>query len=233
MNIDDLVRLRMEYADRERRLAGSDIYSLFNPATLFIWQSRERAILSALRRYGYEPLGNRRILEVGCGNGGVLLEFLHYGATPQRLHGVELLSSRAIDAHRLLPHVALVNADGQYLPYEADYFDIVMQYTVFTSILDDSIKRNLAHEMLRVLHKSRGIILWYDFWLNPTNPQTRGIRASEIRQLFPHCYFKYRRITLAPPIVRRLFNISHLFCQVLEGLLVFNTHYLVVIRPIS
>ena len=38
--IKDLHRLRNEYEDRARRLAGSDIYSWFNPANLFIQRTR-------------------------------------------------------------------------------------------------------------------------------------------------------------------------------------------------
>ena len=75
----DLDRLRAEYADRERRLAGSDIYSPFNTAHLFMTQQRQRVTLKTLRRFGFYPLDQRRILEVGCGRGGVLLEYLSYG----------------------------------------------------------------------------------------------------------------------------------------------------------
>ncbi len=232
MNNDDLARLQLEYADRERRFAGSDIYSLFNSATLCIWQGRQRAVLSLLHRHGCEPLSDRHILELGCGHGGVLLEFLNYGAGPERLHGVELLTDRVIDAHRRLPHMPLTNADGQHLPYAANQFDIVLQYTVFSSILDSAIKQNLAHEMLRVLRKPRGLILWYDFWLNPTNRQTRGIRPAEIRHLFPGCQYEFQRITLAPPITRRLIKASWLACYLLEKVRVFNSHYLVAICPV-
>jgi len=86
--------------------------------------------------------------------------------------------------------------------------------------------------MLRVL-KPNGIILWYDFWLNPTNPQTRGIRPKEIRELFPNCNFEFHKITLAPPIARRIVPLSWGLALFLEGLKIFNSHYLVVIRPLK
>ena len=105
-----------------------------------------------------------------------------------------------------------------------------MQYTVFSSVLDDSVKANLALEMLRVLRPD-GMIIWYDFWLNPTNPQTRGIRPAEIRRLFPNCRYEFRRITLAPPIAHALAGRSWLLCYLLEKLWIFNTHYLAGIRP--
>jgi hypothetical protein len=48
------------------------------------------------------------------------------------------------------------------------------------------------------------MILRYDFRLNPTNPQTRGIRPKEIKRLFPGCAFEFHKITLAPPLARRI-----------------------------
>jgi hypothetical protein len=75
--------------------------------------------------------------------------------------------------------------------------------------------------------------LSYDFWLNPTNRQTRGIRPSEIRRLFPGAHLEFYRITLAPPIARRLAPCSWLLCCLLERLQAFNTHYLVAIKKTS
>jgi len=67
--------------------------------------------------------------------------------------------------------------------------------------------------------------------LNPTNPQARGIRPKEIKRLFPDCRYEFQRITLAPPITRKLASISWGLCLFLESLKIFNTHYLVAIRP--
>ena len=119
--------------------------------------------------------------------------------------------------------------------------------TAISSILDPDIRRNICADMLRVLRspdpasgKPGGMILWYDFWLNPTNPQTRGIRPAEtcpelsrrIKRLFPNCRYEFHRITLAPPIARRIVPISWLLAYGLERLTIFNSHYLVAIRPL-
>lgn len=225
----DLVRLRDEYANRERRMAGSDRYSLFNPAYLFARQQRERELLGLLRKTGFTSFNRYRILEIGCGSGGVLAEYLTLGAAPAHLHGIDLLPDRLRDAKIRLPHLPLVCADGRFLPYPNESFDLVLQYTAFTSLLDGKIKAEIAQEMLRVL-RPEGAILWYDFWLNPTNPQTRGIRPREIRELFPGCRFVFRRVTLAPPLARRLVPFSWITAALLEKLVFLNTHYLVVIR---
>lgn len=228
---NDFDRLRAEYVAREQRFAGSDIYSPFNPSNLFMVQQRQRAELALLARHGLSRLEGRRILEVGCGRGGVLLNYLSYGAEPQTLHGTDLLLDRLQDAHNRLPHLPLSCTDGQRLPYCDNSFDLILQYTVFSSILDDSLKSTLASEMMRVLGKPGGLIIWYDFWLNPTNKETRGIRPPEIRQLFPGCGFEFRRVTLAPPIARRVVPLSWLLGTVLEKLKLFNSHYLVAIQP--
>jgi hypothetical protein len=105
-----------------------------------------------------------------------------------------------------------------------------MQYTALSSILDEAVRGNIALEMRRVL-KPGGMILWYDFWVNPINPQTHGIRLAEIRRLFPDCVFEFHKITLAPPLARRLVPLSWGLALFLEGLRIFNTHFLVIIVP--
>jgi len=88
---DDLSRLRSEYENRKRRFVGSDLYSPFNLVNLFAIQQRQRAILFFLKRFGFSNLANLRILEMGCGDGGVLAELFSIGATPEKLYGVDLL----------------------------------------------------------------------------------------------------------------------------------------------
>jgi ubiquinone/menaquinone biosynthesis C-methylase UbiE len=227
--LDDISRLRQEYTDRDRRLAGSDVYSWLNMANLFAIHQRQRVVLAAFKHYGFMDLANIRVLEIGCGAGGVLKEFLSFGTTPCNLYGVDLLSDRLALARSSLPGSAFLNADGQSLPFAGNAFDIVIQFTAISSILDDRIRRNICKDMLRAIKKD-GLLLSYDFWLNPTNRQTRGIRPAEIRRLFPGCSYEFQRITLAPPIARRLATVSWGLCLFLESLKVFNTHYLAVIQ---
>jgi ubiquinone/menaquinone biosynthesis C-methylase UbiE len=229
--MNDLDRLRHEYEDRKRRFADKDVYSRFNLANLFTLQQRERSILSALEEHGLTNVSALSILEMGCGAGGVLTEFLNLGASPRQLYGMDLLSDRLVHAHEKLPTSHFVSANGGCIPFPMQTFDLVMQFTALSSILDTDLHRQISKEMLRVL-KPNGLLLWYDFWLNPTNPQTRGIRPTEIRELFPNCAYEFHRITLAPPIARRLVPISWPLALFLEGLKLLNTHYLVAIRPL-
>jgi ubiquinone/menaquinone biosynthesis C-methylase UbiE len=229
---DDLHRLRQEYESRKVRLSGSHIYSYFYPPYLFEMQGLERQILRLMKANAEPCLEDQTILEVGCGSGGVLKQFSRWGACPRQIHGVDLLLDRLVEAREALSGEGIVNANGEWLPYPSGAFDLVMQFTAFSSILDDEVKRQVAGEMLRVV-KPSGFILWYDFWLNPTNKQTRGIRPTEIRALFPGCRYEFKKITLAPPIARRLVPLSWNIAQVLESLKLFNTHYLVLIHKVG
>jgi len=226
--MDEISRIKEAYA--RRAIYVGDRYSVFNVASLFIIQGLERALLRMLKDNDLTSLEGKRILEVGCGTGGVLRRFIQYGADPANLYGIDLLADRIERARYLSPNVDFRCGNAEQLPYDDESFDIVMQFTVFTSILDPRMKRNVAREMLRVL-KRDGIILWYDYHMNnPRNPDVRGVGKREIQALFPDCSIDLRRVTLAPPLTRLLAPYSWLVCYLLEKIPLLCTHYLGVIR---
>jgi SAM-dependent methyltransferase len=220
-------RIRAAYG---RRQCG-DLYSWFNPGHLFYIQERERRVLDLLTRLGLSFLANQRILEAGCYTGYWLGEFIKWGARPENLTGIDLLHEYLVEAQSTQsPKVGLIQANAAFLPFLSNTFDIVLQSMLFTSILDPAMKQAVAKELLRVL-KPGGLLLWYDYHCNnPWNKDVRGVKKGEIRGLFPGCRIELRRITLAPPLARRLAPYSFLVCALLEKLRILNTHYLGVIR---
>lgn len=220
-------RIRAAYARRESRASQHWL----DPGYVFILQGVERHVLTVLRRSGGSALRGKRILEVGCGTGHWLREFNKWGARAQDLVGLDLLPGRLKDARQQCPAgVKLFCGSAGALALPDASFDLVYQFDVFTSILDAGLKHRVAFEMLRVL-KPGGLILWYDFFLdNPRNPDVRGVGKREILSLFPGCSVKLRRVTLAPPITRRLAFRSWLACSLLEAMPLLRTHFLGVIR---
>ena len=223
-------RIRAAYARRE----DGDRYSLFQPGTLFIAQQIERRILWSLTRYGFADLSSKKILEVGCGSGHWLRELTTWGARPENVCGVDLLWDRLSKAKSSCsPAIRLQCGSAAELPFQDASFDLVLQSTVFTSILDPDLKCRAAQEMMRVLTYD-GIILWYDYRVNnPWNRDVRGVKRSEIKKLFPGCRMELRRMTLLPPLARWLAPYSPLACYVLEKLPPLRTHYLGVIRKVT
>ena len=199
-------------------------YRQLDAAERYIHQTRDRAWLALLRRHGYRDLGTLRILELGCGEGSLLRSLLHYGADPSRLEGIDIDGARMERARASLPDVRLALGDGASLPYREHTFDLAFAFTFFTSVLDPQARRRSAAEALRVLRPD-GLLLVYDFWVNPLNPRVRSLRAGELRELFVPRPVRVERVTLAPPIVRALRGRRGL-CRPLERLPFLRTHLL-------
>jgi SAM-dependent methyltransferase len=221
-------RIRAAYAKREE---DDTRYSWSNPGYQFMVQQRERRLLTLFRRYDCENLAAKKILEVGCGTGQWLRDFVKWGARPENVTGVDLLPERVSRARHLCPPAVRIQcASAAQLPFSNERFDLVLQSTVFTSILDPDLKRRVASEMMRVV-KPDGLILWYDYHVNnPWNNDVRGVKRREIYQLFPNCRIKLERITLLPHLARLLAPYSYLGCYLLEKLPPLCTHYLGIIR---
>lgn len=226
-------RIRAVYKKREKSVPRYR-YSCFNPAYLFALQQKEHHVLDMLRRCGLTDLDSRKVLDVGCGSGYWLCKFIQWGAAPAGLAGVDLLPEQIALAKARTPlGVRLFCANAARLDFPDASFDIVSQFTVFTSILDPAMRLALASEMLRVLRPG-GIVLWYDYFMdNPYNPDVRGVRRSELERLFSDCRIDCRRVTLAPPLAERIAPYSRLACDLLERMPFLCTHYIGAIRKRS
>nr|WP_207185973.1 methyltransferase domain-containing protein [Rubrivivax gelatinosus] len=195
-----------------------------------IWQTvqqRERSLLRRLAAVGVRSLAPLAITEVGCGGGGNLLELLRLGASPERLTGLELLPERHAQARRVLPEALTVwQGDASVAPVALSSQDLVLQYTVFSSLLDDSFQQQLAAAMWRWL-KPGGAVLWYDFTVdNPKNRDVRGVPLARVRALFPEGRLRAERVTLAPPLARAACRLHPALYRPLAALPGLCTHVL-------
>ncbi len=168
----------------------------------FIIEEREKIY----RRILDEELGdlsNKKMLEIGAGGGPNISFFMHAGFKPENIEANELLPVRADSFRNSFPAIKLHEGDALALEEKKKY-DLVFQSTVFSSILDDKFRAQLAQKMLRLL-SPKGIILSYDFiYNNPKNPDVKKVSFEEIKNLFGGCSFKFYKVTLAPPIGRRV-----------------------------
>jgi ubiquinone/menaquinone biosynthesis C-methylase UbiE len=222
-------RIAAEYERREKELS-TDFHSWSVPGNLLMYGQSVRTCIAALKSCSMFPLKGLRIADIGCGFGVWLLEFIQWGADPARLAGVDLIPERVGQARRRIPQADLHLGNAQKLPWADESFDLVSQFTVFTSILDPLLRQAVAEEMLRVLRPG-GAILWFDFRIdNPTNSNVRGIRAREIHALFAGCEMELWSTVLAPPISRRIAAWSWPLSELLYTLPLLRTHYTGLIR---
>ncbi|HEY9854232.1 MAG TPA: class I SAM-dependent methyltransferase [Stenomitos sp.] len=230
MPSDEVERVRRVYEERERRLPA-DRYSLMRTGNLYRVQRRERVLLDLLAAEGYADLSEATVLDVGCGTGDDLRQMVRYGARSERVVGVDVLTDRLARARDLAPHLRFELIDGTCLPFPDASFDLVMQSTVFSSILDPGTQDRLAQEMRRVV-KPDGVIVWYD--MRVTDPRNRDLvpmTRDRIRALFPDCDVRLVATTLIPALARRLAPFSWTLCRLLEAIPALRGHYLGAIRP--
>jgi ubiquinone/menaquinone biosynthesis C-methylase UbiE len=185
--------------DRAARRWGTE-----NRGNRAIMEERRRVMGELLGAAGLLPLGDRHVLEVGCGTGHVLAGLTELGARSDRLVGVDLIDFRLAEARRAFPEITFERANAERLGFAHSSFDLLLLFVVLSSILDPTMRENVARECARVLRPG-GAVLWYDFrYDNPQNRHVRGVPLREVRRLFPGFDVTARGLTVIPQVARRL-----------------------------
>lgn len=225
----ELERIRTEYTHRSQDKKLTALYTSFHPGHLFTLQNRERVLLNTLKGYGYRDLSHSKILDVGCGQGHLLLNLVQYGAIPCNLIGIDLLGPWLRQARQLTPGSLHAQANAGELPFPDDMFDLVFMFTVLTSVPHPHLKKAIAAEAARVVSPN-GLIMIYDFKYAGKNQHIQGVSPAEIRTLFPDRRVEVQAVSLAMPIAWRLAPHAWLVCALLERIPFLRTHYLATIQ---
>ena len=218
----------------------SAIYRFTNPAYLFHFQDLEWQVMSELRRTGFD-LARCSVLEVGTGIGHILHRLKTYGA--QRAVGIDLLESRIQEARRIHPTLEFVVGDAAQMPFADEAFDLVTQFTCFSSITNPSVRVGIAREMWRVLAPG-GAIVSYDFRPRPLYDRWMQRRAApvpqavvatvrippvEIAAMFPDGQASHRAVGIDFRLARYAAR-SRLVATALSGIPLLHPYAMVTIR---
>lgn len=195
-------RILLEYEERAKNKLYESVYHSFAPYAIYNMSQLDLLLGKTLRRAGMLPLTGKRILDVGCGTGRQLLSFLMQGALPDDLYGIDLIPERIAEAKAKHPLIHLQVGSAEQLDYPDASFDLVTQFTVFSSILDEQMQASIAREMNRVT-KPGGLIVWYDLRRMGKSKALVGFPQPVVESLFPGFYTTYAKIT------RLRFGLSH------------------------
>lgn len=207
-------------------------YAHLLPVNMLFYQERDRLCAAFLHEKFDDKLQELQILEVGCGRGDNLLRLLLWGAKAENLYGNDLFSSSLeVAATRLPPSVTLYEGDAAMLEIQNGSFDLILHFTVFSSILDEEKRAQVAGRVWDLL-KPSGAILSYDFTVNnPTNRDVRKVTLNDLKRYYPDGIFRMtKRLTLAPPLARRIVALSPKLYPLFNTLHLFRTHILCLIE---
>lgn len=134
-----------------------------------------RFVDEAIREIAGRGTRGGRILDFGCGNGGLVDELVRMGYDA---HGCDVLNPRPGEPRRFLE----IAASPYRLPYEEGFFDVVVSVTVLEHVRN---KEECFREIHRVL-KPGGISmhLFPSKWYLPAEPH---IRVPLVNHFWPAC----------------------------------------------
>lgn len=114
-----------------------------------------------MRAAGILHLDGLRILDLGCGTGRQLRQFLDMGASPESVFGIDLDEAALSRARLLSPNVCFASSTGDRIDFADATFDLVTHFFVFSSVPNEAFRAQLAQEVRRVL-KPGGLFFWWD-----------------------------------------------------------------------
>lgn len=197
-------RIRRVYREYDESPVTQARWSLENPGNQRITAESFAWIRQALQAAGFLPLGDRRVLEVGCGHADLLLRMLELGGRVENIYGIDLLPDRIEACRRKYPGANFSCQNADQLGYPDAFFSVVLLMRVFSSILDDSVASSAAREVRRVLAPG-GAVLWWDMrYPNPWNHHVRAVSESQVREYFSGFEIQLASTTLLPGLARRL-----------------------------
>lgn len=182
--MEDIIRETREWYRQYNSRFGRERNDLLrNPGMLFQEMAYDACVIRAIRATGVNPR-ETSVLEVGCGGGASLHNFMRLGFVPEKLHGVDILEERIHDANKRYPNIEFRREDASRLSYQDASFDLVFESTMFTTLPDDELAGRIASEIIRVT-RSGGWILLCDWrYDKPGHPEYRALSKSRLARLF-------------------------------------------------
>jgi ubiquinone/menaquinone biosynthesis C-methylase UbiE len=209
------------YIDHEKIYSR---WSIKNYGNQFIIDEKSNVLRSLLKTSNLK-LQNGKLLEVGCASGSIIDFLLSLGAKKNNICGIDIRPDRVKDAKKFFPDIKIKEMDARNMKFPKHSFDFISVSTLFSSVIDKEIRFQIASEISRVL-KPSGIIIYYDLrFNNPYNSNIIGIDKKEINNLFPDMKKKIKKITLLPPLARRLGKTTPYLYPLFSMIPLLKSHY--------
>lgn len=194
INSSEETRIRNIYAERDEIFPWDDrfrnIYHPRNSIGELFYEHNRHVLISALNKLKIE-LPGMKVLDVGCGYGNWLRNFVDFGADAKECYGIDISPLRIEIARQKNNTINYHQHSITSLPFQNNEFDLVIQSVVFSSIADSESRKICASEMLRVL-KNSGWLFWLDVQ-HTKSPELQPFNTDQVCELFPGLSLVYKK----------------------------------------
>ena len=138
-------------------ISAFSFYKVFNTYRLF------KILTEGFFTYK-KNIGKYRILDAGCGTGRIINQLVELGADPKKCYGIDI-DNQAIESAKKMSLEGVNYQVGSIaeLPYEKEYFDIIICSGVFVRKNVRAEIDKVSKEFRRVL-KSDGIVFSFEYY---------------------------------------------------------------------
>lgn len=198
-------QIKLRYQERDSK----EIRPLTLKEAMFKYNltcERERIYFKRISGHFGDQISRIKFLEIGAGFGYNLHFMKRMGIPGSNIWANDLMENRLEVLERSFPEINIIPGDALTIK-EDQMFNLILFSTVFSSILNSGLRRDLASKALKLLEED-GVIIIYDFiYNNPRNQDVKCLKKREIKDLFKDAgKIEFRAATLAPPIGRKAGN---------------------------
>lgn len=226
----DLKRLEQFYNDQ---FLQENYWQDFNLYPYYLGQTQYKMLIRILKDLGIRSnttLYQKTILDIGAGEGNLILSLLRLGADIKKISAVELLTARFAKLQERFCNAQLYC--GNYLDYKpATTFDIITIMAVLSSIIDEDIRTAMVNKAYREL-ANEGLLIIYDYdkpgpvQLTPNYKSVSFQKIIEQLGLNKHEYRVYSKVYINAKIGKGLCLIGGGFLiPFFQSFKIFNDEY--------
>ena len=220
----DLKRMEKFYSNRSK-----NEWSVFNCYPFFL-DCKQTFILTKI--LNNSKLEEKKILDIGAGEGNFLLKLISFGVKPKNITAIEYLENRYDKLREKLPQINTINNDFLNVDTSEKY-DIITIMAVLTSITDNTLRYDIFKKALNKM-SDNGMIILYDYFDESErflNENYRALSLSKINKIAKDCKIEvYKNVYLKSKYAKGFCKIGlQFFIPLIESLKIFNDSYCFVV----
>lgn len=189
--------VKERYDGRERNQTMYDnIYSINNPIGFHGHLSIESAIYKVFRYLLSKnvDITSIKILDVGCGSGGITRSFAEFKGDPSNIVGMDLSDLRIQTAKRFSQYIEYIHGDIVKDYNFSNKFDLITAFDVFMHFDTEEVIDTALANIYKHLSNG-GVFVWYDAYAKdhfkcPTDAECNGFNSRQMDTFAERAGFK-------------------------------------------